>query len=179
MPLAPSMLSAVPNFLQQPALAGSQAMPQAGPAGIPAPPTAGMLPGFGGGAPMMPSPPPGAVPGSVGAMGSQPGAGGGQPGMDMMGPPDLVDKLVRTMMGMPNIDAPFGVAFMAGIGAKELLEKMGKFASKPHRSNAQLAQQGYDTGNVGQTGMPSPQEMGRNLQPPMPMPPGGPAGRLA
>ena len=82
--------------------------------------------------------------------------------------PDLFEKVVRLVMSNPGLWLPM----LAGMGMREALEKTGKYVSKPHRSNEELAAAGYNTGIPGQTGQPSPDQMQRSVQPglmPMPM----------
>lgn len=128
MPIQPSPISAVPNFLSRPAM----------PVGLGGGPSQGLPPG---------SPSQGA---------DLPGGPSGQR------EPDIVEKLVMIMMSNPQ----FFVPWMAGLGFQRLLEKSGKFAEKPHRSNEELAQGGMNVGNPGQTGMPDQAEMMRQLRPP-------------
>lgn len=77
--------------------------------------------------------------------------------------PDLFDQLVLLIMSNPQWRDIF-----AGIGIAEALKKKGKTGEKPHRSNEELGQAGVPTGVPGQTGLPSPDQMVRGLQPGMP-----------
>lgn len=77
--------------------------------------------------------------------------------------PDLFQRVAILLMQDPR-----WVYIMAGLGLSEALEKSGKYESKPHRSNQELASRGMDVGNVGQTGFTPPQEMIRQLSPPLP-----------
>lgn len=78
---------------------------------------------------------------------------------------DIFQRVVSLMMDpvTKQLHMP-AVLLFAGMGAARALDKTGKFVSKPHRSNEELAQMGVPTGAPGQTGMPSPQQM----QPPTP-----------
>lgn len=83
-----------------------------------------------------------------------PGPGEGPQG------PDLFDQLVLLIMSNPQWRDIF-----AGIGVAEALKKKGKTGEKPHRSNEELGQAGVPTGVPGQTGLSSPEQMIRGLQP--------------
>ena len=92
-----------------------------------------------------------------------PGAAGaaGAPGMDPQ-ELDLFDRVAQLITKHPQLWLPI----FAGMGMSKALEKTGKFVSKPHRSNEELGSQGYGTGQPGQTGMASPDQMLRSVQPP-------------
>jgi len=106
-----------------------------------------------------------AVPQFVSQPAQPPGQG---PGPDVPGPapekkePDIFERVVLLIMSNPT----FWVPMLAGLGLDEVFKKSGKFAIKPHRSNEELSQQGMQTGIPGQTGMPSPEQMVRQLRPP-------------
>jgi len=108
----------------------------------------------------------GGAPGAGGPPGSQvPGQmlGGG----DGQGDLDLFQRVSLLLMDPQTKQLnPAAVLLFAGMGLREALEKSGKFVSKPHRSNEELSQQGLPVGMPGQTGMPSPDQMMRSLQPP-------------
>lgn len=116
------------------------------------------LPSFAG----RPATPPGAMPPGMGQMGST----AGMPDVPGAAPearePDIIERLVLLMMKNPQ----FYIPWMAGLGFQRLLEKSGKFVEKPHRSNTELAGQGYPSGQPGQTGLPSPDQMVKGLRPP-------------
>ena len=137
MPLAPSPFSSVPGFLNR-----------------------GATP------PVMQGPPMGGAPGAGGPPGSQvPGlmSGGSDGGSDL----DLFQRVSLLLMDPQTKQLnPAAVLLFAGMGLREALEKSGKFVSKPHRSNDELSQQGVPVGMPGQTGMPSPDKMVRQLRPP-------------
>ena len=139
MPLAPSPFSSVPGFLNR-----------------------GAMP------PVMAGPPTGGAPGAGGPPGSQvPGlmSGAGADG-DLSGP-DLFQRVSLLLMDPQTKQLnPAAVLLFAGMGLREALEKSGKYTSKPHRSNEELSQQGVPVGMPGQTGMPSPDQMVRQLRPP-------------
>lgn len=68
---------------------------------------------------------------------------------------DPFEKLALMMMQAPQLWLPL----FAGMGLVKALDK----TSKPHRSNTELAQQGFDVGNPGQTGLPSEEQMTREF----------------
>lgn len=74
--------------------------------------------------------------------------------------PDLFQRVA--MLITQN---PLWIAIFAGMGLREALEKSGRYESKPHRSNDELQQRGYEVGMPGQTGMQMPPMVQR---PPMP-----------
>lgn len=73
-------------------------------------------------------------------------------------------------------DNPMWVLLFAGMGLREALEKSGKYESKPHRSNEQLAQTGYSGQQQGQSSgqglLASPGGMAQQLPPGRPGLPG-------
>lgn len=75
--------------------------------------------------------------------------------------PDLFQRVA--MMITAN---PMWLQIFAGMGLREALEKTGKYVSKPHRSNEELSQQGFNVGMPGQTGVQDPAMMMRSIQPP-------------
>lgn len=161
MPLQASPFTSVPNGISQPAQQPDPAM-----AAIVAQMMArgaGGGGGLGGGmgsqfdaAPQggdMLSPPSAQVPPPPGlAPGNMPGQGGPE---DAMQGPDLFQKVAQYITDKPEL----WILLFAGMGMREALEKTGKFRSKPHRANEQLAAQGYDTGTSGQTGIPSSDQL--------------------
>lgn len=120
------------------------------------PPTPGLPPGIqgpgGGGSPMM-SP-------AAGMGMAPPGAAGGPD-------QDILARVVQMMLTMPG-----GRDMLAGLGLSVALEKAGKSAVKPHRSNAELSGQGQPVGGSGQVGMASPDQMIRQMGPQGPVPGG-------
>ena len=135
MPLAPSPFSSVPQFLNRPAM-------PIGLTGGPQIPPGQSVPMPGG----IPAGPPTQPP---------PGAGDGGPQE-----PDIFEKVVRLLMSNP-----MWMQIFAGMGMREALEKTGKFVSKPHRSNEELAGEGQNVGMPGQTGMPDMAQLMARLQP--------------
>lgn len=117
----------------------------------------------------------------VGAQIAPPGVGGATPSpispqMAQMaqagagaasGQPDLFQRVAQLMISDPK-----WILIMSGMGLREALEKSGKYESKPHRSSEELAAAGVPVGNPGQTGMTSPGQMVKQMQPPMPSIPG-------
>ena len=103
--------------------------------------------------------------------GSMPGAPGpqGEPFADgPNGEPDLFQRVAMMILDPKTKQInPALVLIFAGMGLREALEKSGKYVSKPHRSNEELASRGMDVGTPGQTGMPSPAQ----LTPSMPISP--------
>lgn len=96
--------------------------------------------------------------------------GGGPPAGNLPAPPgtsdpneepDLFQRVAQLIT-----ENPMWVLIFAGMGMREALEKTGKFVSKPHRSNEELASQGYNVGMAGQTGVPSQEQLARQLAPP-------------
>ena len=127
----------------------SAAMPQTLPAGL--------------GGPASQASPAGMVPQGMSGISPevlQEAAGGGQ---DL----DLFQRVAKLLT-----DNPMWIMLFAGMGLKEALEKSGKYKSQPHRSNMDLASQGYDVKSAGQVGMPAPGELQRQTMPVMP--PGAP-----
>mgnify|MGYP003394697557 CR=1 FL=1 len=171
MPIQPSPFAAVPNFLQRPAdprtMPGAQS-PGGQPDLVSLLAMLGAQQGGQGGA-MVPQPPPDQ---------SMPPAGTTPPGMSQgMAPPspggggaasappemDIFQRVVSLLLSHPMM-----LPIFAGMGLRDALEKAGKFSTKPHRSNEELASQGYNVGNPGQTGMAAPGELVRQLSPGMP-----------
>lgn len=163
MPLGPSPFSAVPMGIGRPAMGMPPGGPPMGPPGLMPGMPPGMPPGGPPGGAPPPPPPSGGGMGSMGAIPSQPPGNGMPPGPES----DLFDKIVGLLMKNPQM-----LPILAGVGMGELAKKAGKFETKPHRSNEELAGQGMPVGNPGQTGMATPQEMGHALRPPMPSMPG-------
>src|SRR5712671_1076289 len=100
--------------------------------------------------PAMPPPGPGGAMAPPGGAQQPPGGAPGGP-QEEMGK-DGLDLFSRVAMLM--IHDPRWIQIMAGLGMGRALEKVGKFASPPHRSNEELSAEGIPTGNPGQTGMP-------------------------
>jgi len=152
MPIMPSPYRAIPNFANpsgqtsgiDPQMLAAAMLTQPPGAQSQGPPgmTQGTLPGMPGGVPQDPN-------------------AGQAPELDLF--QKVAALLVDPQTKQLN-DAL--VLIFAGMGLREALEKSGKFTSKPHRSNEELAQSGYDVGIPGQTGLASPQDMVRNLRPP-------------
>lgn len=146
-----------------PATSPMGAMPQAAemgpPGGGPGLPSAGP-PGGGGG---------GMVPGAGPYNVSGPSTTPPNP-MDPNNPDgemDLFQRVTQLIMDPSTRQVnPIMLLIFAGMGVKEALEKTGKYASKPHRANEELAAMGFDVGTAGQTGMPSPQQMARKIEGP-------------
>ena len=137
MPLDPSPFSSVPGFLNRGAT----------------PPVSMGIPG--GGSPGAGGPPGSQVPGIMAGPQSDPSE------------LDLFQRVSLLLMDPQTKQLnPAAVLLFAGMGLREALEKSGKFVSKPHRSNEELAEQGVPVGNPGQAGMPSPQQMVQQLRPP-------------
>ena len=136
MPLAPSPFSSVPGFLNR-----------------------GATP------PVSVGPPMGGSPGAGGPPGSQ--VPGLMPGSSSESSElDLFQRVSLLLMDPQTKQLnPAAVLLFAGMSLREALEKSGKYTSKPHRSNEELSQQGVPVGMPGQTGMPSPEQMIRQLRP--------------
>ena len=136
MPLAQSPFSSVPGFLNR-----------------------GATP------PVSVGPPMGGSPGAGGPPGSQ--VPGLMPGSSSESSElDLFQRVSLLLMDPQTKQLnPAAVLLFAGMGLREALEKSGKYTSKPHRSNEELSQQGVPVGMPGQTGMPSPEQMIRQLRP--------------
>ena len=129
-------------------------------------PTSNIPPGIA--RPAMPPGAPGVTP---------PGAGGGMQLSPPLDPNAMAQLGAQSAAGMPDlfqrvamlmIQDPQWVYIMAGLGLGQALEKSGKYESKPHRSNEELAAGGMNVGNQGQAGFTSPEQMVRQLPPPMP-----------
>lgn len=107
------------------------------------------------------------------AMGGPTGAGG-PPGSPVPGAPpglnqpdaegvDIFQQVARLLTGP---EGPKWTMLMAGWGMGNAIDATKRFRSKPHRSNEEMASQGYPVGTQGQTGMQSPQQMMAGLRPP-------------
>lgn len=160
MPILPSPFSAVPNFMNP---GGQSPSPGTGPGIDPRLLAAAMM-----------TQPPGAQtqgPPSAGlGTGTLPGMPGGvpqDPNSQEAPELDLFQKVASLLIDPQTKQLNHALVLLfAGMGLREALEKSGKFTSKPHRSNEELMQSGYDVGIPGQTGLASPQDMVRNTQPP-------------
>lgn len=144
---------------------------QAMPRGITPPPASAAPPPMAGPMPMGPSP--------IGVSSISPEMEQAQMQQQMMGSQELdLFQKVAMMMIDPQTKQinPLIAMFFAGMGAREALEKSGKFVSKPHRSNQELAALGYEAPNAGQANMPGPAQMAQQVRPPgvgVPPPPMG------
>lgn len=79
--------------------------------------------------------------------------------------PDRLQQFIAFLSGNGFQLKPDILMLLAGVGANVLFENMGKPPmSKPHRSNQELSQQGYDTGNPNQIQTQDPAMMQRALQ---------------
>lgn len=152
MPLQASPFTSVPNGISYPAT----------------PPTSGQAAAALGGAPQGASPSMPPSPSDLVPPGFQGMQGAGQAELD------LFQKVVRLLMDQQSGQLnPALVLVFAGMGLADALEKSGKYTSKPHRSNEELATRGYNVGMQGQTGVPSPEQLVQKVQPPsMPSMPG-------
>lgn len=151
MPAPVSPFTPIPSFIGRPAQQLQQAPPQLPPL------TQGLIPPPQN---MGPPVPQGLLPQQLPQQAPQPT--GGLPSMNPLENMDGLDfggdnridpfeKLVMMMMQIPQLWLPI----FAGMGLVKALEK----TSKPHRSNAELSQQGYDVGQVGQTGLPDERQL--------------------
>lgn len=105
-------------------------------------------------------------------MGGTTGAGGppGSP-VPMPGGPnqpdaegvDIFQQVARLLTGP---EGPKWTMLLAGWGMGNAIDATKRFRSKPHRSNEEMAAQGYPVGQMGQTGMPSPQQLMASVRPP-------------
>lgn len=77
--------------------------------------------------------------------------------------PDLFQRVAMLMQQDPQ-----WILIMAGLGLAQALEKSGKYESKPHRSNQELAANGQPVPNQGQTGMQTPDQMIQGAMPSIP-----------